>query len=99
MIFKLQALSQHAPRLVLSGSASVDDKFLGRVVAEGQVICETEGLTQSFSVWFASYYVLNCSYPAEYKRSLGFIQKAILNIALHKQKGLMITSVMKKILA
>lgn len=68
----------------------------GRIVAEGLVVCETEGLLQAFCVWMATYYAFNCSYPPQYKNSLAFLQKAMLGLHCGL-KAPLVTTIMKKL--
>lgn len=81
--------------LRLSGPAEAEVD--GEVIVEGRTICTTQGLQQGVAVWFASYYVLNCTYPDQFKKTLLFIQKVLLGINSSVKIPPLITSVQRKI--
>ena len=50
------------------------------VAAEKINICFVEDYMQAFAVWFVCHYVFNCSFHKNFKQTLTFIEKAILQI-------------------
>lgn len=86
-----------APVMLLDGPAA-DDDVTGRIVAEGQLVCTTEGLLQTYAVWFATYYAFNCCYPEKFRNSLAFIQKILMGLKCSLKTPL-VTTVLKKISA
>jgi hypothetical protein len=50
------------------------------IYVDGGIICKSEGVLESFAVWFAVFYVFNIRFSKHDRHTLVFIQKGLLKL-------------------
>jgi len=66
-----------------------------KIQVDGETVVTISGLYEAVMTWFATFYVLNISYPRRSKGLLQFLQKGILNVK-DKSKTVMKVSLLIK---
>lgn len=73
-----------SPHIGAVGIETNHPKFY--VVGEQQIITESNNLAEAMAMLMASYYVLNCEYPKQWRKTLIFIENFICDIHVKSSK-------------
>lgn len=73
-----------SPHIGAVGIETNHPKFY--VVGEQQIIIQADNLAEAMAMLMASYYIFNCEYPKQWKKTLIFIENFICDIHTKSSK-------------